>query len=65
MKWILGILGILVFVYGLHIFSVSTTIMHQIYGAIIYLIAAILFSGAVIVDSLGVITKKLEKMDKN
>lgn len=61
MKWILGILGILVFIYGLHVFSVSTTIMHQIYGAINYLIAAILFSAAVIVDGLGVIIKKLDK----
>ena len=61
MKWLLGIFGILIFMLGIQIFSISKSAIHEILAAVIFCWSAILFSSAIIVDALDKIVKKLNE----
>ncbi len=59
MRLILFLLAVVAFLAGFGILAVAKSAVHEIEGFVLYIVAAVLFSGAAIVDALMHLPKRL------
>lgn len=62
MRWILFLLAGMTLLGGLATYATASTIMQQIAGVMTFVLSAILFSGAAIVDSVVGLKQEIQKI---
>lgn len=64
MRWILVALAILAFLSGITVFAAAKSAIHEIEASILLVIAAVLFSGAAIVDAIHTMRRRFEALEE-
>jgi len=60
MKFILFVLSVLAFLAGFIILVSAKSAIHEIEGFVLYIVSAVLFSGAAVVDAINQFAKKVD-----
>lgn len=64
MRWFLFGLAIIAFLSGITILAAATSALHEIEAFIVFVIAAVLLSGAAIVDAIHTMRRRFEALEE-